>query len=170
MEKDAERQNSFAAVILNTLGVILILAGLIPALMLTVPRIAGFEMYNVVSGSMEPEIPVGSMVFVKPAGDTVRIGEGDVIAFYRNGAVITHRVVAVNDSTGEIHTKGDANAQEDMETVPYGDVIGIVEHHFPYVGHIGGVLTKLSGKILLFGFIALGVLLQVWAGRVRNAC
>ena len=47
--------------LLGTLILILVIASCLP---LTVPRLFGYEIYEVVSGSMEPEIPVGSVIYV----------------------------------------------------------------------------------------------------------
>ena len=46
--------------------------------------------FAVLSGSMEPELPVGSMVFVHQV-DPTDIAMGDNATFYRSdGAVVTH--------------------------------------------------------------------------------
>ena len=69
-----------------------ILLGVIAAFFpLTVPRLMGYNIYEVVSGSMEPEIPVGSVIYVK-AAEPETVEAGDIIAFVQNGSVITHRV------------------------------------------------------------------------------
>ena len=49
--------------------------------LLVLPGIFGYHMYHVLSGSMEPEMPVGSLIYVheeKPED----IEEQDIIAFY----------------------------------------------------------------------------------------
>lgn len=57
-----------------------------------VPRAFGYTPYTVLSGSMEPELPVGSMVFVHQV-DPTDIAVGDNATFYRSdGAVVTHQV------------------------------------------------------------------------------
>ena len=74
--------------VLGTLILIGVIAAFLP---LTVPRLMGYEIYEVVSGSMEPEIPVGSVIYVK-AVQPQEVEAGDVIAFHKDGSVITHRV------------------------------------------------------------------------------
>ena len=118
--------------LLGTLILILVIASCLP---LTVPRLFGYEIYEVVSGSMEPEIPVGSVIYVA-AAEPEDILEEDVIAFRSGETIITHRVVTNRKLDGEFVTKGDANELEDMNTVPYGNLIGRVEHHFPIVGRL----------------------------------
>jgi signal peptidase I len=63
----------------GTLILISVIAVCIP---ITVPKLTGYEIYNVVSGSMEPEIPVGSAIYVKAAAPE-DVQEGEVIAFRR---------------------------------------------------------------------------------------
>ena len=64
----------------SMLGTLLILAVIAAFLPLTVPRLLGYEVYEVISGSMEPEIPVGSVIYVK-AAEPEMISGGDIIAF-----------------------------------------------------------------------------------------
>ena len=95
---------------LGTAAIIEVILLLIP---LSVPRLFGYQTYDVVSGSMEPEIPVGSMIFVKEIvpEDVV---EGDIIAFYSNSNVVCHRVTYNNIYERKFNTKGDANPDEDL--------------------------------------------------------
>lgn len=151
----------------NLLGTLIILTVVAFCLPLTVPRLMGYEIYNVISGSMEPEIPVGSVIYVaqKQPGE---IEAGDVIAFMSEGSVVTHRVVANRLTEGDFVTKGDANAAEDMHTVPYGHLIGRVEYHFPVLGDLMFLYTSLIGKIYMIGFAACGAMLNMLAGRLRQ--
>ena len=72
-------------------GTVILLCVIGAFLPLTIPNLLGYQIYEVVSGSMEPEIPVGSVIYVKAAAPE-EIGEGEIIAFMRNSSVITHRV------------------------------------------------------------------------------
>ena len=148
----------------GTVIILLVIALLLPA---TVSRFVGYEVYNVISGSMEPTIPTGSMVFVK-AIDPVEIAPDDVIAFMSGGSVVTHRVVKNRSLEGEFVTKGDANEDEDINTVPYGSLIGRVERHVPMLGEITAQLASPLGKIYMFAFLLCGVLFNVLAGRLRD--
>lgn len=65
--------------VFGTLILVSVIAVCIP---ITVPKLMGYEIYNVVSGSMEPEIPIGSAIYVKAAAPE-DVQEGDVIAFRR---------------------------------------------------------------------------------------
>lgn len=132
---------------------------------LTVPRVFGFHIYTVISGSMEPAIPIGSLLYIQklPPED---MKEKDVIAYYGGhgqSAIITHRVVENRVLMGEFVTKGDANAAEDMEPVPYDDFIGKVRLTIPKVGVAAQAFFSTPGKIAAVSLIGLAVLLQVLA-------
>ena len=110
----------------NTAGTAILILLILACLPLTLPRLAGYRLYTVVSGSMEPEIPVGSLVFVHDAAPEDMV-EGDVIAFYGavdSSAVITHRVLSNSITMGQFITKGDANEEQDVNPVPYDNFIG----------------------------------------------
>lgn len=106
-------------------GTLILLSVIASCLPVTVPRLMGYEIYNVVSGSMEPEIPIGSILYVEKIPPE-EIREDDVIAFWSNDSVIAHRVVKNKIVEGTFTTKGDANAEEDMNDVEYGALIGRV--------------------------------------------
>lgn len=158
---------AFPALLCNILGTFLILCVIAMMLPTYIPRLGGYEIYNVVSGSMEPSIPVGSMIFVKDV-DAGEIQTGDVIAFYSGGSVVSHRVVDNLSLSREFVTKGDANKGEDMSRVPYDALIGRVENHVAKLGDVMAHATTPLGKIYLFGIIVCGVLFNVIAGRLRE--
>ena len=70
-----------------------------------VPRAFGYTPFAVLSGSMEPEFPVGSMVFVRQVEPT-DIAVGDNATFYRSdGAVVTHQVYEIDPVAQTIGTQ-----------------------------------------------------------------
>lgn len=146
----------------------LILLGVIAAFLpLTIPRLLGYEIYEVVSGSMEPEIPVGSLLYVEEAKPEDLVS-GDVIAFEREGAVVTHRVEENRYVEGELITKGDANQKEDMFPVAYRDLIGKVVCHIPVLGLVMAMLASTTGKLYAAAFAACGVMFHMLAGILRE--
>jgi len=109
-------------------------------LLLSVFRLPFFplESRSVLTGSMAPAIPTGSVVFIYPQAS---YGEGDIITFRPAGSAvalpITHRIVAVlpqGDGTTHFVTMGDANQAEDAETVSHSDIYGKVIFHIPWLG------------------------------------
>lgn len=156
-----------AAALCNILGILIFAAVIGSSLLLTVPKIFGYEIYNVVSGSMEPEIPVGSLILVTPVRPE-SLAEGDIIAFESAGSVVTHRVAENKKLEGELITKGDANEKEDIRPVPYAGVIGLVKRHVPYMGGYMEICTTNIGKVYMICFAACGAMLNILAGRIRD--
>ena len=151
----------------SVIGTVIILGVIVLLLPMSAPRLLGYRVYNVVSGSMVPAIPQGSMVLVRPL-DWSEIAEGDVIAFESNGSVVTHRVTKIHVVEGEFITKGDANEDADITPVPFDRLIGRVERHIPLLGEITAHASSVLGKIYLFGTLMCGVLFHVLANRLRE--
>ena len=92
------------------------------AVLLIGVRLLGVQVYSVLSGSMEPKYPVGSLIYVK-AVDPYELKSGDVITFMLNeNTVATHRIVEVvpdesDSGVVRFRTKGDANEAEDGSLV-----------------------------------------------------
>ena len=146
-QRELKREAGIFATLTGALGMILIIGVLLVMIPMFAPRIMGFGTYEVVSGSMEPEIPIGSLVLVREA-DPGNIAEGEVIAFLKPGdesLVITHRVVQNDKENEQFITKGDANEVQDNAPVPYKNLVGRVEHHFPKVGGIIAGLSSFDG-------------------------
>ncbi len=115
----------------------------------------GLQPYVVISGSMEPEIPVGSVVLT--ATHTAEIGTQDVITYRIGERTITHRVVEQN-AEGYI-TKGDSNPAEDPVIVSPDQVVGKVISCIPYVGYVILFLRKPFTLFLLLFTAAVSVIL-----------
>ena len=99
--------------------------------------VCGFGLYDlrpyvVLSGSMEPDYPTGSVILTNTTPD--EIGTQDVITYRTGGQQITHRVVRMNEE-GYV-TKGDNNPTEDPGTVSPDQVVGKVISCIPYVGYL----------------------------------
>lgn len=164
------RKKQIAAKVCSVIGTLLLLVAILVCIPLTLPRLAGYQIYHVISGSMEPAIPVESVVYVKDVAPA-DIQKKDVIAFHSvlgEEAIITHRVVSNNRVAGEIVTKGDANAKEDLEPVPYENVLGKVALTVPVLGKILATIATIQGKTAVGSVILLALLLHIAAGRLRK--
>lgn len=146
-------KNKAAVILLRVFGMLMIAAVIVTCCPAAIPRLAGYEIYNIVSGSMEPAIGVGSVVYVKPCRPH-ELKAGDIPAFYVNGDVIVHRIVRNDTNEKVLYTKGDANAAEDMNPVPYNMVIGRVERAIPHLGNVIALYTSRQGKVCVLGFFA----------------
>lgn len=119
-----------------------------------VPRLAGATPYTVLTGSMTPTYPPGTLVVVRPVAiDDVRAG--DVVTFQlRSGdpAVATHRVVRVGwtaDGERLLTTQGDANASPDAVPVREVQLRGEVWYAVPWVGRLNVLLSPGQHQLLV---------------------
>ena len=155
---------------LRVFGAVLLIGLVLICLPLTVPRLLGYHIYSVISGSMEPAIPTGSLVYIQET-EPAEIETGDVIAFYGNmdsSSIITHRVTDNRIVMGEFITKGDANQAEDMNPVPYENFIGKVVRSVPAAGRAAELFTSTDGKILAVSVILVSVILQGLAALLER--
>lgn len=125
------------------------------------PRALGWKVLVVTSGSMNPTIPPGALVGVRPVSPE-QVGTGDIITFHRNGSaeLVTHRVTSIIYAAKgmEIHTKGDANVSQDPGVIPAEALVGRAEFAVPHVGYAvnriatpwgAGAAAALVGTVLL---------------------
>ena len=99
------------------------------------------------SGSMEPTIKTGSLVFSLPS-DTYK--QGDIVTFKQSAAsktLVTHRIVYKYDN--DFFTKGDANKTIDNGRVSKDQIAGKVIFSVPHVGYLGNFAKTPQGFILL---------------------
>ncbi|MEY8380354.1 signal peptidase I [Ileibacterium valens] len=155
----------------NAISTILVICAVLLALVLAGPRLFGFKTFAIVSGSMEPTYPVGSLVFTK-AEDPQDYEVGDPITFMADeDTVVTHRIVGVepdeeDSSIIRFQTKGDANEAVDGALVDYRNVVGKVLFHLPMLGYLSYYIAQPPGLyiaiIVLVMVIALGMLFDHW--------
>lgn len=146
----------------GTLGTVLLVLIVLAAAPAVLPRVFGVQVYEVISGSMEPAIPTGSLVYVTRA-DAEDVKKGEVIAYDSGGSLITHRVVENRKLMGEFVTKGDANEKKDPNPVSYDQLKGKVIFSIPVLGEIAGILSEMEGKMIAAAMIVLAVILHVAA-------
>ncbi len=110
--------------------------------------------------SMEPSIPLGSLILVRPI-DAAAASVGDILTVrFDNGVVVTHRVTRVVDSTAErlFELRGDANETVDASFVPARAVIGRVDFFVPLLGYLLFVLSQPSGGLAAMSFLGMALL------------
>lgn len=150
-----------SAVTLNILlGFVLIIA-----VLLFLPRAAGFQTYTVLSSSMEPTLPVGSVIYVRPYEDE-DVKEQDIIAFQAGGILVAHRAISVDRSDRTVVTMGDANSVPDEVPTAFSDMVGKVCFYIPWLGYPLMMLQSAEGRMWL-GAAAL-LLLFLPAGKKRK--
>jgi len=127
------------------------------------PRFGGWRFDAVLSGSMEPALPLGGVVFIKPV-EPADIGPGSIIAYRSGEPLITHRVVdVIAESELSFITKGDANESPDLSPVPAASVVGRVVFDVPYLGYLAAFVKTPLGfllAIILPGLAIIGLELK----------
>ena len=168
MDKGGGKGNSALGKFLSFIGTVIMIASVVVCLGLALPRFAGISQYVVISGSMEPAIPVGSLVYAREA-DPASLDPGDVIVFYTDehtDTPVTHRVVENHQADQEVITKGDANAQNDLSPVIYMNIVGKEIMHIPRLGFLAAPLGSITGKIAAALIIVGAYLLTVLGARI----
>jgi signal peptidase I len=136
--------------------------------------LTGRQLFVISGGSMEPSVPLGSMVVVTPA-DAMTIAVGDVVTIRAdNGVVITHRVMRVVDQADGrfFEMKGDANPNPDAVLVPARAIVGAANQYVPFGGYAREYLSSAVGLVaavvVLMALFLIHVLLEALERSVRR--
>jgi signal peptidase len=146
MRSGAQRTATVAAM---ALCLVVLVAGIAAILL---PRLAGIELRNVRSASMEPAFEPGDLLIAAPVSAR-DVREGDVLVFRdkTRDLVVSHRVVRVIGEGDEtlFRTKGDANSGYDVQLVAPDEVLGKVRFDIPNAGRWAERLRSPLGSFLL---------------------
>lgn len=134
------------------------------------PALFGYEILNVLSGSMEPTFQTGSIIAVKPITNPSALRAGDIITFVNEQEQkVTHRIKGVvgSGSTLQFITKGDNNKTQDPEPVLAANVVAKYENiTVPYLGYVFSYASSKTGILLLTvvpgAFIILYQVFDIW--------
>lgn len=129
-------------------------------------NLGGFMMFRVVTGSMEPTIPVGALLVTR-AVDIESIQINDIVCFQSQateiwGKIVTHRVVDIVESDLNgilLETKGDANLVADGYFVDRMNFVGKVVWHTGDGSVLANILSLFTSKIGFLGCIVFPALL-----------
>src|SRR5690554_3168399 len=119
---------------------------LLGVLVIVVPAATGSTPMTVLTSSMEPTYPPGTLIIVKPI-DEQDIRIGDPITYQIESgkdAVVTHRVIAVtssSDGTRSFTTQGDNNDVADAASVLPVQVRGKVWYSVPWIGYVNTMVN-----------------------------
>jgi signal peptidase len=146
-------------------------AGLLPGLAVLLVLayvgllVAGLRPVAVYSGSMVPQLPVGSIAIDRPvAASSVKVG--DVVSFadpYVRGRLVTHRIIRIfrTDHGLAYRTKGDANPARDPWTISLPAQVGRVEASIPWAGYALVYARTREVRTALILVASLSILLAV---------
>ncbi len=146
--------------IFNVTSTVIVIIVVLIALFLMGARIIGLNVYNVISGSMEPTYSVGDLIYVKGV-DYEKVSEeikvGDPITFVLNSdkVVATHRVVKIDVKNQMLYTKGDTNGVVDPPVL-FKNVIGKPIFSIPFLGYVSAFMQTPIGMVVT---ITVGLLL-----------
>lgn len=151
---------SRAVTVILVLVVVLCLYVVIQLLNNGYVNIGGFSMFRVVTGSMEPTIPVGSLLVSRQVEITA-VEPDDIVCFRTEnaqiyGSVVTHRVVEIctgTDGAALLRTKGDANLVADGYLVGQENLIGKVVWYTGGNGVLASGFSFLTDKVGFLGCI-----------------
>lgn len=155
--------------LLNAVIVIVVIL----AIALAGVRIAGMTPFAVLSGSMEPAYPVGSLVYVMKT-ECSELREGDVITFaISEEMTATHRIIEVirDENDPEVlrfRTKGDSNPYPDTEPVDHRNVVGRAVFRISYLGYVSDFVSNPPGIYFTVAGIALLLMLTYLADSPRG--
>ena len=130
------------------------------------PNIFGYKIFTIISRSMEPEINIDDVIFVKECNEK-EIFMGDIITFEINDEIITHRVVNIEKHKDEIiyTTKGDSNKFTDVNQVEFWQIKGKYIWKIPKMGKLFNFLRNKY----VFGVIIFLLLIILIFDRLKNS-
>lgn len=150
----------------------LVMAGfLLVCILLSVPKLWGYGIYTVTSGSMEPEIHTGDVIYTRPA-EFQELQEGDVITFSMNQGktTVTHRIQKIDQENRLIQTKGDANEESDRTWISESTVLGKVEYSVRRLGYLALLAASVSGKLFLLAVFMWMAAAQIAMAAIGTVC
>lgn len=148
--------------ILDVLVTLIIIVGLIIILL----HVFGIKQYIVISGSMEPTIKTGSVVFINHNASFEKLKVKDIVAFkLETGKIATHRIHRITEEG--IITKGDANGLEDGVTTKK-NYVGKMIFSIPYIGYVIRVFTTVKGMLVIGMIFILLILMSLLSNEEKN--
>lgn len=155
---------------LNGIGIGIVVFVIMVLLPLTVPKLFGYEIYGILSQSMEPEIASGSVIYVKDiTAEDVEVG--DIITFKmdaKSEVVATHRVVEVLLDERAFVTKGDNNDAVDSSPVSFDRLLGITVFSLPYLGELSILIYSVNGIAGIVIAFAIAIFCWILADYLKN--
>nr|WP_317281979.1 signal peptidase I [uncultured Sellimonas sp.] len=133
------------------------------ALFFCIPSFWGITSAGVLSGSMEPDIQTGDLVYLKDAG-AEKLKPGDVIAFeIQKENLILHRIKKICPD-GKIITQGDANETEDFYPIERNQVKGIPVFCIPHGAELYDLIKDFHVTAWILGYFVF----RIFIGFIRK--
>jgi len=134
------------------------------------PSFFGYNLYYILTGSMEPELSAGDIIVGKKV-DTSVLSVGDVVVYgglegETKGKIITHKITDILTEGGDtvFITKGTANVISDPPVKP-DQIISRMEFKVPFAGAVFSLVNSRWGFfviiILPLGFLLAGEIISL---------
>ncbi len=139
---------------------------MIPAMLLVGVKLFGIEVLTILSPSMEPKYPTGSLIYLVDVDKVSDLKIGDVITFQiTDKTTATHRIKEIipdenNPKILRFRTKGDNNDTYDGKLVEFKDVKGKAVFCIPLLGYLAMYMQTRVGSIVAIA-AALAVIMFV---------
>lgn len=147
----------------NGVSIALVVIMVLGAVLLAGARLVGLQVFTVISGSMEPNLHLGSLIYVQKV-EPETLKEKDVITFMLSeNTVATHRIIEIvpdeqDPTLVRFRTKGDANQIVDTNLVHPKNIRGKVVGTIPYLGYVSDYVQNPPGTYVVFGVMFLLIL------------
>jgi signal peptidase len=167
VKKKSEKEPGFLHYVGVALSVALLFAVLtLGAILIVIPKLAGAVPLTVLTNSMEPGLPPGTLVIIKPVEiDDIKIG--DVITYQiKSGepGVITHRVIGITPLGDErqFTLQGDNNGAADEGLVKPVQIQGRLWYSVPYVGFVNSAVNGENKSWIVYVIAGLLLAYAAW--------
>ena len=143
----------------NIISTVLVILIVLCAVFLMGSRLLGYQVFTVISGSMEPKYSVGDLLYVKDVDvDSIKVGDPITFVLNEDLVVATHTVVKIDKENQHFYTKGEANETMDSAPVHFNNVIGVPQFSIPLLGYVSNFIQNPPGTYITIG---LGVILII---------
>lgn len=136
-------------------------------LIIFIPSIWGEKPLVILSGSMEPILNVGGILYYKEENIN-DFKEGDVLVYQLNDHIISHRIVKVLDNS--FITKGDNNKSIDTYEVLSYQILGKgTNWSIPYIGYYADFIYNHKYLLVIAtGLIFMDILFDNRKEKIKN--
>lgn len=116
-----------------------------------IPNVLGFEILQVLSGSMSGEFEAGDAILIRKISNEKDLKVGDVVTYRDGKNLITHRIIDVTETEGELQytLKGDANNTIDKEKITFKDIEGRYIFKITWMGKLVDIINTPIGMTML---------------------
>jgi signal peptidase len=164
-------------------GVFLLVVAL-AAVLIVIPKLSNATPLTVLTSSMEPGLPPGTLIYVLPV-DPEDIKIGEVVTYQIHSGepdVITHRVIGITplaDGSITFTFQGDNNGAPDEAQIIKAQIQGRLWYSVPYLGYVNNavngenrswIIPVLAGGLIAYAaFMILSGVVSAIRGRGTKA-